>query len=392
MFLGVICSPASADIFHLRAGGQIDGHVIKRGERGEYIIKTNQGATLTLSSRQVAKVDSHDDTDMLYQARSRATPDTVEGHRELAHWCKTNRRNTLAKWHQQRILELDPNDQAARLSLGFQKHQGQWLTRDQIMAAQGMQKYGGKYRTAQDIALREQTKRLAEIENEWFQNIRIWVGWLTKRKSTEALDNISRIDDPHAAVAIVKVLEKQDNQRVRDLLIETLAELRSPLAVTTLVDFSLNDPDPEVRLQCLEYLIRFHQPIQLEPYVQALNDGKYSNDIINRSAIALSTIGNSKAISPLIDALVTTHSFKNTDAPPGNFNTSFGTGAGGGGGGLSLGGNKSKVVNRDVKNLSVRQALVELSGGQDFGFDEKTWRLWYINKQIPDFVDTRRDQ
>ncbi len=380
------------EVFELKSGGQISGTVVNRGEHGEYFVRSDDGAQLTLSRRQVARVIEADDFDLQYEQRCRTLPDTIEAHRELAAWCKENRCSKLCKVHLQRILELDPADEAARLSLGYQLYRGRWLTRDEMMAARGMRKYDGDYRTPQDIALRESTKQRERVENDWFQQIRVWVNWLDKRRGAEAAQLIANVKDPLAAPAIVKLLGKAKDHRVRELLTATLAELNSPLTVTTLVDFSLNDPDPEVRLQCLDYLLRYHRPINLEPYVQALNDRKYSNEIINRAAVALSRIGNPAAISPLIDALVTTHSVPNVNATPGNINPTFGNGPGASGGGLSMGGQKNKTIRKNISNFKVRQALIDLSGGQDFEFNEQTWRRWFVKTQKPQYVDARRDQ
>ena len=85
-------------------------------------------------------------------------PNTVEAHREMAAWCKKNRLKQR-QHHLERLLELDPTDEAALLSLGYQRHHGQWMTRDKIMTARGMRKYDGDFRTPQDISLRERTKK-----------------------------------------------------------------------------------------------------------------------------------------------------------------------------------------------------------------------------------------
>jgi len=393
--LAIMPPAAYGDIFQLKAGGQITGVLVDRGKQGEYIIKADHGALVTLSRRQVDKVVRQDPEDFEYTKRSRALPDTVEAHRELAEWCKKQKRlSQQTQHHLQRILELDPNDKAARLSLGYQQHQGQWMTQDDIMSARGLRHYDHKYRTPQDIALREQTKKREMAEAEWFRKIRLWIGWLDDRRAAEAEAMIANIQDPHAAVAIVKLLERVENPRIRDLLTATLAPLKHSVAVTTLVDFSLDDPDYEVRLQCLEYLLQYHQPISLTPYVKSLRHR--DNEIVNRAAEALHRIENPRAISPLIDALVTTHKFNNLDAPPGDINATFapngGRGGGAsGGGGLSMGG-KSKIRKLNLRNLKVRQALVDLSGGQDYEFDENLWRRWFVNEQIQEYVDTRRDQ
>ncbi len=382
------------DIFQLRSGGQVTGVIIDRGKQGEYVVQSEQGAIVTLSRRQVKKVVPQDKIDLQYAERSRAMPDTVDAHRELATWCKENRLSKLTKHHLQRIIELDPTDEAARLSLGYQQHHGRWMTRDGIMAARGLRKYAGDFRTPQDIALSERTKKREQAEADWFRKIRIWVSWLNDRRAEEAADLIANVKDPYAAKQIVKLLDREDNQRVRDLLTATLAELKHPAATTALVNFSILEPDREVRLQCLEYLMQYHQPISLKPYINALKDR--DNEIVNRAAEALLRLEDPRAISPLIDALVTTHKFKNPNAPIGNMGASFspkGSGpGGGGGGGLNMGGNKNKVFKRDLKNLKVREALVELSGGLDYDYDERLWRRWFVNEQIHDFVDTRRDQ
>ena len=396
LLIALSLSPAAtADVLQLKSGGELTGVIVER-VKNDYLVKGHDGAIIKLSRRQVKQFLPQDPADLSYTQRSRALPDTVAAHRELADWCKENRLTKLSNHHLQRILELAPHDEAARTSLGYQQHRGRWMTRDEIMAARGLRKYkDGKYRTPQDIAIREHTKQRESAEVEWFRDIRTWVGWLDGRKAAEGAALIRAIDDPLAAHGIAKLLKREKNQRVRDLLTATLAPLNHPLAATTLVDLSLDEPDPEVRWQCLDYLLQHHQPIRLTPYVKALQDP--NNDIVNRAAEALLHFEDPEAISPLIDALVTTHKFKNPNAPIGSIGASFSpngapSGGGVGGGGLSMGGNKNKIIQRDIKNLKVRQALVELSGGQDYEFDEKLWRMWFVNEQIETFVDTRRDQ
>ncbi len=388
------CSPTFADIFRLQGGGAIDGELIERGPAKEYIINSHAGATITLSRRQVERVEKQDDIDLEYTRRSRSYPDTVDSHRQLAQWCKKNKLSKFANHHLQRILELDPEDEEANLSLGLQQHQGRWLTREEIMKQRGLIFYKGTHHTAQYIELHKIQEHRKAVEAKWLDRIRTWCGWLNNpRRTDEAIGNLSAIRDPYATMAIVKVLSREEDQSVRDLLTETLAQLEHPLAITTLIDFSLDDPLPEVRQQCLDYLLDRGKPISLTPYVNALDERRNNNEIVNRAAEALQALGNPAAISPLIDALVTKHKYKNSEAPPGETNVGFSSNSrGGGGGGLSLGGG-SKVLIIPHKNMAVRHALVELSGGSvDFEFDEKVWRRWYVSEQMQDFVDTRRDQ
>ncbi len=381
---------ARADVYEMRDGGQVVGNLLDRGKNGEYVVETAEGAVITLTRKQVRRVVSQDAKYLEYMKLSRSLPDTADAHRMLIDWCKESKLNKLTDHHRKRLLELDPSDEQARASLGFQQHQGRWLTQDELMAQRGFVRYDGAYRTAQDIALRENEKRRKTEEVDWQRKIRLWRNWLDDRRSAEAVQRISEINDPYAAPALVKFLKKERNRQVRDLLLETLAELKHPEAAATLVNFSLNNPDREVRLQCLDYLIKYHQPINLGTYVKVLKHR--DNVMVNRAAEALQEIGNPEALSPLIDALITTHKYKNSDAPPGDITTSFSSdSSGGGGGGLSLGGTP-KILKINQENLSVRHALVELSGGQDFEYNRKAWRRWYINQQVREFVDARRDK
>jgi hypothetical protein len=379
---------ASADIFELTDGGEVSGMLIERGADEQYVMRTDSGAELTLDKAQVRKVTPVDDDLREYQQRSRALPDSIEAHRELAAWCKEHQLSKQSEHHLQRILQLDPSDEAARTSLGFQKFQGRWLTRDQIMELRGLRMYEGAYHTPQDIALREREAQRQAAKTDWHRDIVTWRRWLDDRRAAEALQSIRSIRDPDAAPALKTLLDKERNLEVRALYLSVLGELKHPVAVQTLVELSLQDPDSEMRQQCLDHLLRVHQPLSLTPYVKALKSP--DNIIVLRAAAALGRIGNPAAISPLIDALVTTHKYDNPDAAPGEMNATFPTS--GGGGGLAMGGGGARIVKVDQQNSEVLFALRELSGGQDFQYNEKAWRRWFVNEQVHENVDARRDQ
>ena len=385
-----LLAPSSAmwaDIFELTHGGRVTGVLVERGPDEEYVVRTDSGAVVTLTKAQVHKVTEVDDNLLEYEQRSRTMADTVDAHRQLAQWCKRHKLTNLRDHHLQRILQLDPNDKEVRKSLGYQMHKGHWLTRDQIMEERGLRHYDGAYRTEQDIALREREKKRTAAETDWFRRIVTWRRWLDKRRSEEAVQNMREIRDLHAAPAVVKLLDREENRRVRELYLSTLGELKHPAAIEKLVQLSLEDPKGEVRQQCLDHLLRVHQPISLTPYVKALKDR--NNAIVLRAAEALERIGNAAAISPLIDALVTTHRVTNPNAPPGEFNASFSPT--GGGAGFSFGGG-NKVYKEDKQNLTVWRALVELSEGQNFEYNERAWRRWFVNLQVHEHVDARRDE
>ncbi|WP_148076021.1 HEAT repeat domain-containing protein [Bythopirellula goksoeyrii] len=386
----IAATSVRADVFHLAEGGKVVGQLVDRSEDGKYVVKTSSGATITFTDDQVEDVEQQSEHQQAYEARSRALPDTVAAHRSLADWCKQHSLSDLADHHLQRILELDPEDPQARSSLGYQRHNGKWLTRDEIMAERGMQFYDGTYRTAQDIALRERAKMRETSSDEWFKQLRLWRDWLDNRRAgraDEALQNLRAVTDPAAATSVVKLLKSERDPVVRDLWMEILAQIDHPAAVARLIDLSIDEPYRETRLQCLDYLLRARRTIDITPYVKALKSK--DNETVNIAAEALGLIGNSDAISPLIDSLVTTHKFRNPNAQQGNMSASF---DGSGGSAFSAGGGP-KIIQQDMQNVEVRRSLVKLSGSQDHGFNPTAWRRWFVNQQSDQpYVDPRRDR
>ncbi len=390
-----ISSCAVADLFELYQGGQVVGKEVERSPNGGYVIRTPAGARISLAKSQIKRIVRQSDDLFEYHRRSRALADTVDAHRKLADWCQEHGLREQTGHHLQQILQLDPSDEPARLSLGYQRVGEHWMTREEIMQSRGLRFHDGTYRTPQDIALREREKQRKASETKWFTNMKRWRGWLVGRRedrAREAEAEISAINDPLAAPALVKFLDQEQNLSIRELLTATLAQLDHSLATQKLIELSLDDPDPEVRLQCLEYLTRSGRPVSLTPYVRALKHK--DNVLVNRAGEALQEIGNPAAISPLINALVTTHKYQVGEGSPGQIDASFSPrgSRGGGGGGLSFGGGGPKFEKIAQENLHVLRALIKLSDGENFGYDEEAWRHWLVNRSNRLQFDARRDE
>jgi hypothetical protein len=389
LVFSLLCPVSRADVFHLADGGEVVGTLVERGEDNEYVVQTTLGARVTLAAKQVKDVERQDAQQSDYESRSRALPDTVAAHRSLAAWCKEHQLPELADHHLKRILELDPQDEQARTSLGYQQHQGKWLSRDDIMAARGMRFYEGSYRTEQDIALRERDKQFEKAEIEWLRQLKLWRDWLDNRRADrveEAHANLMDVTDPAAATSVVKMLERERDEDIRYMWMDILGQIHHPASMRELIQLSITEPLRDTRVRCVEYLLGMNENIDIQLYVKALRSK--DNQTINVAADALGRIGNPEAISPLIDVLVTTHRLQVSGG--GNIGASFSPD---GGAGLSAGG--PTYVDEDVKNPEVRRALMALSNGQDFEYDEKAWSNWYVNermiKQQP-LIDPRRDQ
>jgi hypothetical protein len=398
--VAIVCMGLAArtrgDVFALKDGGEVVGTLVERTDDGAYVVKTADGVQLTLNREQLQKLAPQDKTALEYERRSRSAPDTADAHRELAAWCREQGLTAEADHHLQRVVDLDPADENARRSLDFVRVGDRWLSHDDAMRQRGLTMFEGRWRTAQDIAIRQRNNTVGDGEANWVGRVRLWRGWLDNRREDrveEAQAEFAAINDPQAAPALVQFLEKEEDDWAFDILLNALGRLDDALAVQTLVRYSLEFEHPNksraaaIREDCLAYLTSAARPVSIVPYVTALKSK--DNIIVNRAGEALGKLGDPAALSPLIDALVTTHKYLIDPGSGGRTNAAFDPS--GGGGGFTTGGERPKYQTVDEDNQRVLAALKKLSG-QNFDYDEVAWRRWYVDMLMRQHTNARRDE
>jgi hypothetical protein len=379
------------DVLELANGGRVEGRLVDApdGTKTNVVIELVAGGTLVIPRSQVARVDSTSDAEAEYAELARTTADTVEAHWKLAEWCRERKLRRLAQKHLTRILELEPNHEPARALLGFRRNDGQWMTRDEVMESRGMVMYDGKYVTRQHVELLERQKQTKVSQADWANHLKRLRDRLTGRRQdrwAEAHAEIQSIQDPAAAEAVVGMLRREEDPELKRLWLEVASRLDHSAAVDALVHFSLTDPDPEFRHQSLEYLIKSGRQGLITPFIRSLKNR--DNEIINRAGAALGQIGDPDAMAPLIDALITKHRYKVEDGNPDQHAYTFSPQ----GGGFSFGGGGPKFVTETLRNPEVLAALVHLSGGTSFDYDQGQWRRWLAAQARQQAVDVRRDE
>lgn len=389
--LAVACCavPASGDVIELKSGGRLVGEVAPddAGNRTLVDITLPRGGRVTIPRREVKRIELESPAEKAYAQRAPTTLDTVEAQWTLAMWCRDNKLAKQAKAHLGRVVELDPNHEEARSLLGYQQLGGQWLTRDEVMAARGLVRYEGDFRSRQEIALMQRAERWKEKGADWREQLDRWRRWLDhsdREKAAEANQALRTLKEPAAAGALVGLILNEKNLAVRLMLIDTAARIESPTTMKLLVDLSLKDPHEETRLQCLEYLVDSHPPGIIAPYVKSLKSN--NNAVVNRAAEALGQIGADEAVSALVDALITEHK-KVVGNTGGGDNYSFDTRSGG----FSFGGGGPKLLKGQARNPSALTALVTLTG-KNFGYDPPAWKAWLASRAKNAEVDLRRDE
>ena len=393
---------APADVFVLRSGGQVRGRWLNRDERPlrHYAIATEQGGSLLLDVSQVRQTITQPDACEEYEQLRPKAPDTVEGQWKLAEWCREHNLTKPRQVHLRRILELDPDHLGARRGLGYSQIGGRWVTRESLQEERGFEFHDGRWRYPQEIELSERRRGAERAEKEWLLRLRRCRGLLETDKAQQACQEIAAIRDPQAVRPLSLLLSEESLRDVKSLYIDVLAEIHSPDAIQALVNTTLQDPDEEVFHACLDKLVKLRPPHVTRQYVTYLKDP--NNVRLNRAAYALGRLEDQTMISPLIDALVTTHYIvmpAKSDAYTATFGPSGGASPGAapasppGGTGFSAGDDR-KVIPRTVSNQEVLQALIRLSGGANFGFDKKAWQFWlaHENRIAAPQVKSRRDE
>ena len=390
--------PASGEVLVLKTGGRVEGELLNPQRAGAeaYRVRLPAGLEVSLAPEQVQRVIAQSDVQKQYDALLPKMPNTVDGHWQMAQWCKEAGLTANRTHHLQEIIKLDPDHEEARTALGYSLHGSRWMTQEEFLRSQGYVRTpnGWKLRQEVELGMLERQRELGE--KEWRRKLKIWFDQLdSPRRSSEALANIQAIRDPLAAPALAEVLANAKAPRqVRLMCLEVLSKLPPGIAEMTLINLAANEPDENLRDRCLDELKRAQSKTAIAKFTRDLQSK--DNRVVNRAAICLQRMGDPSVTRELIDALVTSHKFIiQQGSGSGSMGASFGGANGGSGGdgglgGLSMG-SKPKLVKADLKNEMVLAALTSLNPGVNFGFNEDAWRRWYVETHTTVDVNLRRD-
>ena len=395
---------AVADLVKLVNGGELRGKIVASSDSKKKIrLETMTGATVVVERSKVQFVTPRSLAIEEYETRSRSLEDKAEAHWDLAEWCRQRGLTKQRETHLRRVTELAPDNEKAQSILGRVWHQGGWIDRDELMASQGYVKYKNKYITPQELEVIENTAGELEKERSWFQKIRLWHGWLDgqhENRRVQAMTGLNSVDDPHAAPAVMKFLAADSRTEIRELAVSILVKISGAKSIYGLVKLALFDDAPQIRSAALNGIGSEHYERAQKTLITALKND--SNTIVCRAATALGQIGDKEAIKPLIEALVTVHQYQVAMDLPNNQTYSFNSDG-------SFSSNtpavppgvmaavrsgqllppvfaaptdapappkKTVTIRIEHFNAETLAALGKLTQ-QNFGYDKRTWQLWW---------------
>ena len=411
----VLCQLAAsaslqADLVKLVNGGEVRGRIVggalnERSSADTVTVETLAGITITVARMHTKFLTKRPLVVEEYETRARRMDDTLQAQWNLAEWCRQQNLSKQRETHLLRVVELDPHHEQAQTALGRTWHEGAWVDRDELMASRGYVKYKGKYVTVQELDLIQKSADELATEREWFQKVKTWHAWLNGRNEDryrQALLSVQQITDPHAAPAVIRFLCEDKQRELRVLGVTVLSKLNGTKGAAGLVKLSLFDPDNDVRYASLNGIAEEDFEYAQTAYMRELRSGL--NVIVCRAAAGLARVGDERAVAPLIEALITSHRYEVQSNIPAvqsyTMNTDGSTGLASGGalppevelairtgqlpqgaviapqiGGVQIP-RKTTVVTVNQPNHDTLTTLQKLTG-QNFGFDERTWRLWW---------------
>lgn len=380
----------------ITGGGILTGTLLnpETAEGEDYVVLLSEGSEITLTPNMIRKKEVLRPETIYYRMTAPLEEDSIESHAEIAAWCDEKSLPIEARLHRERIVELDPNNEAARKALGYEKKDGVWMTPKERREQAGLTMYAGRSVTPQEAQLLRQRDEFRKAAAQWKKRLKaIQTRLRNQDQAPAAKEELRSITAPEALSSITGAL-RQDAEfpQNRVLYVQAMGNIGTPAAMGDLASVALVDNDGEVRLTALEKIKEHPKAIPgaVEYFRQALR--RPENFMVNRAGFALGFFDARDAADDLVNALITTH--RETIVIPGSQTTAtfsnkgmaFNPGSG----------DQTKTITQTLENADVLGALRSIVQSHypipaDFGFDVAAWKNWFIEQRNLKDFSSRRD-
>jgi len=159
-------------------------------------------------------------------------------HVNLGLWCESNGLKPEATAHFTQAVVLDPYHEPTWRHLGYVKHNGRWMTREQIATDQ-----------RENLAQRRADRYWDPLFKRW----REWLGESAHRD--KAREELASVTDPRAVPALNRVFSRGPEPE-QEVAVQVLGQVDAPSATRGIVTLALFSPSEGVRRKAAETLRR----------------------------------------------------------------------------------------------------------------------------------------
>jgi hypothetical protein len=155
--------------------------------------------------------------------------DAASAHATLGLWCESQGLDGEAKAHFTSAVVLDPYRAATWEHLGYVKHDGRWMSHEQMAAE------------------RDEAVAQRKADQHWEPTLKKWKSWLREEsRRNEAMTHLNSVVDPRAVPAIVKVF-RDGTEDHEQIAVRLLAKVEAPAATRRLTELAVLGPSAAVR-------------------------------------------------------------------------------------------------------------------------------------------------
>lgn len=301
----------TADTVIKKDGGKVNGIVLEEeSDDAKLTIQTRFGKQ-RIARNVIQEIQYGGESVQDYKVAAEKYKDTAEDQFKLAIWCLENKYRKEYTKHLKRVIELDKDHPEARRRLGYQLHDGKWMTNDEFKESQGYIKHNGKWMLPQEKELADTQGEKSKSRQEIYKKIKLWKTWLKSEKSeryAEALAGLKSLKDPSAVKPLFEIFtDKKSVDSDRLVLVDVLAGIPGGESSICLVKVALNDNVEGNRQAAAGRLKDRKSPELLGEVLKYLKNN--DNEKVNRAAVILAEIGDSSIYAALVNALVTKHKY-----------------------------------------------------------------------------------
>lgn len=290
---------AAADSVVLESGLRIDGAV---RERDGKVFVTLDGKERVFDRSRVRAIYRGRTVREEFRARAaQLAAHDAAGWYRLALWAKEKSAGQAPRAFE-RVLEIDPGHLAARRELGFERVDGEWVSREEAMASKGFVLAGGRWLLPEeaDKLMRQGLMEPAKVTKEHRKRAREIAAALCDDDPEVRTAAKSLLDEVPAG-ALVRPMRRvlyAPDESTRLLAVRMLGRQGDRVALPWLIQGSMYDASPRVRAAARRAVKGFKDADVFYPYARALFS-RYAAVSI-QAANALAHLGDPRGVDVVL--------------------------------------------------------------------------------------------